>query len=169
MPGNNPCVCHTSETPLAGLPISVHPKRRRMETLPGLVHYLLSPIPFLLKLLGTLLSFFATTKTSTLLFSIASTLFGKNTRGWGTPALAHRSEIFNLRCWSRFRFPTRTVAKALRVFASSGRDSPIRQKKQSPREPLSSPSSPCFARSEEHTSELQSHLNLVCRLLLEKK
>src|SRR5260370_32485877 len=30
--------------------------------------------------------------------------------------------------------------------------------------PLSAPS-----RSEEHTSELQSHLNLVCRLLLEKK
>src|SRR5260370_19757659 len=27
--------------------------------------------------------------------------------------------------------------------------------------------SPCV-RSEEHTSELQSHLNLVCRLLLEK-
>src|SRR5260370_26373125 len=26
-----------------------------------------------------------------------------------------------------------------------------------------------FNRSEEHTSELQSHLNLVCRLLLEKK
>src|SRR5260370_9086645 len=26
-----------------------------------------------------------------------------------------------------------------------------------------------FLRSEEHTSELQSHLNLVCRLLLEKK
>src|SRR5207237_8725700 len=29
--------------------------------------------------------------------------------------------------------------------------------------------SPAAARSEEHTSELQSHLNLVCRLLLEKK
>src|SRR5260370_2011450 len=28
---------------------------------------------------------------------------------------------------------------------------------------------PPVARSEEHTSELQSHLNLVCRLLLEKK
>src|SRR5260370_32579821 len=30
---------------------------------------------------------------------------------------------------------------------------------------------PCsfVVRSEEHTSELQSHLNLVCRLLLEKK
>src|SRR5260370_28076941 len=27
----------------------------------------------------------------------------------------------------------------------------------------------CSTRSEEHTSELQSHLNLVCRLLLEKK
>src|SRR5260370_29908116 len=27
----------------------------------------------------------------------------------------------------------------------------------------------CQVRSEEHTSELQSHLNLVCRLLLEKK
>src|SRR5260370_14419487 len=28
---------------------------------------------------------------------------------------------------------------------------------------------PKTERSEEHTSELQSHLNLVCRLLLEKK
>src|SRR5690242_21191501 len=27
----------------------------------------------------------------------------------------------------------------------------------------------CRIRSEEHTSELQSHVNLVCRLLLEKK
>src|SRR5260370_18889092 len=34
--------------------------------------------------------------------------------------------------------------------------------------PSSSPS-PAPTRSEEHTSELQSHLNLVCRLLLEKK
>src|SRR5260370_18954095 len=28
---------------------------------------------------------------------------------------------------------------------------------------------PGLVRSEEHTSELQSHLNIVCRLLLEKK
>src|SRR4051812_49857867 len=28
---------------------------------------------------------------------------------------------------------------------------------------------PCAVSSEEHTSELQSHVNLVCRLLLEKK
>src|SRR5260370_32322116 len=32
-----------------------------------------------------------------------------------------------------------------------------------------SPIHPQPGRSEEHTSELQSHLNLVCRLLLEKK
>src|SRR5207237_5673407 len=37
----------------------------------------------------------------------------------------------------------------------------------SPRSSVPNGSSP--ARSEEHTSELQSHLNLVCRLLLEKK
>src|SRR3989449_1523470 len=32
-----------------------------------------------------------------------------------------------------------------------------------------SPGTPFFMRSEEHTSELQSRLHLVCRLLLEKK
>src|SRR4030043_2349484 len=31
------------------------------------------------------------------------------------------------------------------------------------------PASSCARRSEEHTSELQSRLHLVCRLLLEKK
>src|SRR5690242_20893134 len=31
------------------------------------------------------------------------------------------------------------------------------------------PEQPGWVRSEEHTSELQSHVNLVCRLLLEKK
>src|SRR5260370_17222885 len=35
--------------------------------------------------------------------------------------------------------------------------------------PAMAPRSPRWLRSEEHTSELQSHLNLVCRLLLEKK
>src|SRR6516225_11940552 len=33
----------------------------------------------------------------------------------------------------------------------------------------SAPAESTRARSEEHTSELQSHVNLVCRLLLEKK
>src|SRR5260370_19016662 len=37
-----------------------------------------------------------------------------------------------------------------------------------PRAPGALPD-PGRARSEEHTSELQSHLNIVCRLLLEKK
>src|SRR5437588_3910106 len=32
-----------------------------------------------------------------------------------------------------------------------------------------SPAAPQMSRSEEHTSELQSHSDLVCRLLLEKK
>src|SRR5260370_25965568 len=34
---------------------------------------------------------------------------------------------------------------------------------------VSSPLARPASRSEEHTSELQSHLNLVCRLLLEQK
>src|SRR5690242_7207686 len=35
--------------------------------------------------------------------------------------------------------------------------------------PNSAPATRLLTRSEEHTSELQSHVNLVCRLLLEKK
>src|SRR5476649_3105893 len=35
--------------------------------------------------------------------------------------------------------------------------------------PAALPTSPCWFRSEEHTSALQSHSDLVCRLLLEKK
>src|SRR5260370_22806130 len=38
-----------------------------------------------------------------------------------------------------------------------------------PRIPTNSCCTNIPSRSEEHTSELQSHLNLVCRLLLEKK
>src|SRR5260370_29098938 len=34
---------------------------------------------------------------------------------------------------------------------------------------IAAPDASVTERSEEHTSELQSHLNLVCRLLLEKK
>src|SRR5256885_6893300 len=37
------------------------------------------------------------------------------------------------------------------------------------RRKLAKPCSRCSVRSEEHTSELQSPCNLVCRLLLEKK
>src|SRR5499427_9974888 len=41
--------------------------------------------------------------------------------------------------------------------AAASRESPRRRRRRPP------------ARSEEHTSELQSHSDLVCRLLLEKK
>src|SRR5260370_22208516 len=53
--------------------------------------------------------------------------------------------------------------------------SPRREAKRSSRSCRRARRSPCRAarqgdlRSEEHTSELQSHLNLACRLLLEKK
>src|SRR5699024_12424047 len=40
---------------------------------------------------------------------------------------------------------------------------------KSPRRPMMRPSSLPTSRSEEHTSELQSRFDLVCRLLLEKK
>src|SRR5260370_25354193 len=39
----------------------------------------------------------------------------------------------------------------------------------SPRKMTPTPRMSSCGRSEEHTSELQSHLNIVCRLLLEKK
>src|SRR5260370_27796697 len=50
--------------------------------------------------------------------------------------------------------------------------SPVPSPSRRPSVSSAAPSTmPCWrdARSEEHTSELQSHLNLVCRLLLEKK
>src|SRR5260370_30745576 len=49
-----------------------------------------------------------------------------------------------------FRSPALTCASSISICVNSSSAAP-----------------PC--RSEEHTSELQSHLNLVCRLLLEKK
>src|SRR2546429_2547963 len=50
---------------------------------------------------------------------------------------------------------------------SSGR--PIFRHASVPRRPFSTAPKARRARSEEHTSELQSRLHLVCRLLLEKK
>src|SRR5690242_21189145 len=66
-------------------------------------------------------------------------------------------------------FPYTTLFRSRRDRGRRSRDLPrpdprrIRHTGRAPRE--SRPSS----RSEEHTSELQSHVNLVCRLLLEKK
>src|SRR5207237_4156434 len=48
---------------------------------------------------------------------------------------------------------------------------PVRERSVMAPAPVATPETvgPAAPRSEEHTSELQSHLNLVCRLLLEKK
>src|SRR5207237_2986402 len=54
---------------------------------------------------------------------------------------------------------------------NTGRD-PLsfwREHRTQPYAIIGSPKNCVRLRSEEHTSELQSHLNLVCRLLLEKK
>src|SRR2546430_12335926 len=77
------------------------------------------------------------------------------------------------------RPPRSTLFPYTTLFRSSGRprrgrvrdprrraDSPPRQRLQAPHR-LRPP--PGRLRSEEHTSELQSQSNLVCRLLLEKK
>src|SRR5688572_32092628 len=46
---------------------------------------------------------------------------------------------------------------------------PVRQRQQRRADDTSAPRCRSSRRSEEHTSELQSQSNLVCRLLLEKK
>src|SRR2546426_2616870 len=71
------------------------------------------------------------------------------------------------------RPPRSTLFPYTTLFRSSG-DAPCSAAK-SPSAAITSPSPParppaaCDPRSEEHTSELQSPCNLVCRLLLEKK
>src|SRR5260370_15511623 len=64
-------------------------------------------------------------------------------------------------------FPYTTLFRSRRRrWRPSGPRNPAGDAKYS-RRPALWPKS--LGRSEEHTSELQSHLNLVCRLLLEKK
>src|SRR5689334_24422687 len=67
------------------------------------------------------------------------------------------------------RPPRSTLFPYTTLFRSSG--PPVARPRPSPRcvSPRSPPSSSAEARSEEHTSELQSQFHLVCRLLLEKK
>src|SRR4051812_49891532 len=57
-------------------------------------------------------------------------------------------------------FPYTTLFRSHRFCPASGRRAAHRSSPRASRSAL---------RSEEHTSELQSHVNLVCRLLLEKK
>src|SRR2546422_2927595 len=58
---------------------------------------------------------------------------------------------------------------AKRSFASATACRTDSRRASSERSSSGCPASRCCARSEEHTSELQSRLHLVCRLLLEKK
>src|SRR5260370_31752098 len=71
------------------------------------------------------------------------------------------------------RPPRSTLFPYTTLFRSSKRpDDPCRSSDGSAQTATRTARSPIIlsiARSEEHTSELQSHLNLVCRLLLEKK
>src|SRR5882762_11688352 len=66
------------------------------------------------------------------------------------------TEIYTLSLHDALPILTAILARALRSAAMSLRTMPAKSRS-------------CPSRSEEHTSELQSHLNLVCRLLLEKK
>src|SRR5260370_16628864 len=65
---------------------------------------------------------------------------------------------------SRFALLTRTFAPTFSCWAAAGTTETMAATMIGALEQTIRQS-----RSEEHTSELQSHLNLVCRLLLEKK
>src|SRR5262249_59770136 len=73
----------------------------------------------------------------------------------------------------RRRSPRPCPRRTSRRCRSGGCRVPARAAALSPRPPAPSPARPSARcrgrRSEEHTSELQSLTNLVCRLLLEKK
>src|SRR5256885_8789841 len=65
-------------------------------------------------------------------------------------------------------FPYTTLFRSQAAgMAAVGFPAPAACRGRCPR-PIALPK-PCASRSEEHTSELQSPCNLVCRLLLEKK
>src|SRR5215211_8448665 len=68
------------------------------------------------------------------------------------------------------RPPRSTLFPYTTLFRSCGRRRACGQLSRPVRDPAAVTRKPApVARSEEHTSELQSHSDLVCRLLLEKK
>src|SRR6266571_5416134 len=68
------------------------------------------------------------------------------------------------------RPPRSTLFPYTTLFRSRRRDEPQRAPDPGAAlPPALDQGTPGVVRSEEHTSELQSHVNLVCRLLLEKK
>src|SRR5262249_56486078 len=89
---------------------------------------------------------------------------------------SHGSQYLGMRSWPIMSQGwTKTAAPSSSASAKRGNSS-ARSRFQSPAwEPICTPARPSSrtqrwsSRSEEHTSELQSLTNLVCRLLLEKK
>src|SRR5438067_9470232 len=65
-------------------------------------------------------------------------------------------------------FPYTTLFRSNKQFSLSDQSRNVLQKLDSPLQVMVFAQEPEF-RSEEHTSELQSRFDLVCRLLLEKK
>src|SRR2546429_6210098 len=67
-------------------------------------------------------------------------------------------------------FPYTTLFRSLSFRGFQGNSQPLENSRRPPAHPPPPPRvPPTINRSEEHTSELQSRLHLVCRLLLEKK
>src|SRR2546427_9491691 len=70
-------------------------------------------------------------------------------------------------------FPYTPLSRSVRAQPLLARAGPLRKpmqaRPQRPPRPRRAGGAAADARSEEHTSELQSQSNLVCRLLLEKK
>src|SRR5260370_21560949 len=81
-----------------------------------------------------------------------------------------RSTLFPYTTLFRSLEPTQTTPDAS-AQSGEGAESPAPNVDEgTAKKPQQPPPQPARGtRSEEHTSELQSHLNLVCRLLLEKK
>src|SRR5205807_9451541 len=105
------------------------------------------------------------------LHSAPSLLFSSITRPPPRPTLFPYTTLFRSSTWARCARSRSTA----RISPPPGRPrSPRRARtRSSPPAPIAAtsclPTSRRGSRSEEHTSELQSPCNLVCRLLLEKK
>src|SRR5438132_4566469 len=97
-------------------------------------------------------------------------------RTYNTPRLQTRTDSWNLAtiAVSQGAMPRAEVCRRRDIYPASRRracPSPCPPGRGAGRRAATaaSTSSACPSRSEEHTSELQSHSDLVCRLLLEKK
>src|SRR2546429_5324481 len=92
-----------------------------------------------------------------------STLFPYTTLFRSYSQQIRRTSIRRAASTARYAQPASSAIRARRCVAP-------RTQRGSSRTPRSFPGGPaCRTRSEEHTSELQSRLHLVCRLLLETK